>query len=68
MLKVIWLLYQLSSKAVTKGIPISQVKDEELFQEVIQMKYTIPNDFEDEFELLSNKIKNYYEKLRNVYK
>ncbi len=67
MLKVIELLYERAKEAVAHGIPISKVKDENLFHEVIQMKYTIPNDYSDEFTVLEEKIKDYYENLLNAY-
>lgn len=67
MLKVIELLYERAKEAVAHGIPISKVKDENLFHEVIQMKYTIPNDYSDEFTVLEEKVKDYYENLLNAY-
>lgn len=67
MLKVIELLYERAKEAVSHGIPISKVKDENLFHEVIQMKYTIPNDYSDEFTVLEEKVKDYYENLLNAY-
>lgn len=67
MLKVIELLYERAKEAVSHGIPISKVKDENLFHEVIQMKYTIPNDYSDKFTVLEEKVKDYYENLLNAY-
>ncbi|EOD01367.1 V-type ATP synthase subunit A [Caldisalinibacter kiritimatiensis] len=67
MLKVIDYLYERSYKAVKDGIPISQVKNEELFNDVIKMKYNIPNENLEGIEKLKNRIKQYYDKLEEKY-
>lgn len=67
MLKTIDLLYERSFDAVKKGIPISQVKDEKLFDEVIKMKYNIPNDNLEGLKILEDKINDYYDELEQKY-
>ncbi len=67
MLQVIKYLYDNALEAVEMGIPISQVKDDELFDKVIKMKYTIPNDNLKVANDLIDEIKKYYVDLRKKY-
>lgn len=67
MLKVIDLLYDRGNSAVKKGIPISKIKDAELFDRVIKMKYDIPYDRLDLFQELIKAINEYYDKLEAQY-
>lgn len=67
MLKTIYSLYTYALKAVKKGIPISMVRSSDIFNEIVKMKYTISNDYTDEFEKLEAEIKDYFENLLNAY-
>lgn len=67
MLKTIDLLYELGKEAVSRGIPISQVKNDALYQEVIQVKYNIENDQLGKFTALNHKIRDYYQTLEGNY-
>lgn len=60
MLKTIDLLYECGKSAVSKSIPISKIKDDKLYAEVINMKYDIENDELSKFVELNNKIRAYY--------
>ena len=60
MLKTIDLLYECGKKLVNKGIPISVVKNNELYSEVINIKYNIKNDELNKFVSLNNKIRDFY--------
>jgi V/A-type H+-transporting ATPase subunit A len=68
MLKVIDNLYDRASACIKKGIPLSQVKNEELFSEVIMLKYKISVENDDLFSELIKKIDKYYDNLENMYK
>ncbi len=68
MLKVIDNLYDRASSCIKKGIPLSQVKNEELFSEVIMLKYKISVENDDLFSELIKKIDKYYDNLENMYK
>ncbi|TDT50910.1 V-type ATP synthase subunit A [Fonticella tunisiensis] len=68
MLRAINILYEYSKKAVSKGIPISKIRNSDVFSDVMKMKYTIPNDYKDEFEILEKKIDDYFKGLMNEYK
>ena len=64
MLKVIDNLYVSANDAVKKQIGLAKIKSDDLFEEVIKMKYNIPNeDYDVHFEDLNKKIKKYYSDL-----
>ncbi|MDD3655843.1 MAG: V-type ATP synthase subunit A [Atribacterota bacterium] len=68
MLKVIDNLYDRSYSCIKKGIPLSKVKDESLFSDVIMMKYKISGEKIKPFRELIDKINKYYDSLENMYK
>ena len=63
MLKTIDHLYEKGKKALNQRIPIRQIKDDSLFNEIINMKYNIENDDEEAFVHLNNKIDDFYDTL-----
>ena len=64
MLQVIDNLYDSAEKAVKKQIALTKIKNDDLFEEVIKMKYNIPNeDYDEKFDELNKKIKDYFLKL-----
>ena len=63
MLKTIDHLYEAGKKALSQRIPIRQIKNEDLFGKIINMKYNIENDDEEAFVHLNNEIDNFYEDL-----
>ncbi|MBU5313656.1 V-type ATP synthase subunit A [Tissierella carlieri] len=67
MLKTIDLLYERGLQAIKKDIPISQVRNGELYGEIIKMKYSIPNEDIDKIEELKNMINDFYNKLELDY-
>ncbi|WP_138159566.1 V-type ATP synthase subunit A [Peptoniphilus catoniae] len=68
MLKTIDLLYTCGKAAVEMQIPISKIKDQDLYQEVVNMKYSIENNDLSKFVSLNNKIKSYYLELEDSFK
>nr|WP_273701647.1 hypothetical protein [Tepidanaerobacter acetatoxydans] len=68
MLKVIDKLYERASSCIKKGIPISKVKGETLFSDIIMMKYNVSDDKPEVFENLNSKIDSYYDSLESMYK
>ena len=68
MLKLVDHLYERAQEAVKKNIPISQVKDDKLFNNVLKMKYTIPNDNIGKINALKMEIDAFYDRLINKYK
>ena len=67
MLETIDYLYERGSDAVRKGIPISRVRDDELFSKVMKIKYSIPNDDLKQFDAVKNDIRAFYDKLEQQY-
>lgn len=67
MLKIIDELYDNALKAVKAGIPISQVRNKELFDNITRMKYTIPNDDLSGIDDLEKQLTDYYTELLQKY-
>lgn len=67
MLKTIDLLYTRGLLAIKKNIPISRVRNGELYDEVIKMKYNIPNDDLNKIQVLKRKIDDFYDRLESDY-
>lgn len=68
MLELIKHLYDRCMEAIGLGIPLSKVKDQDLFSSVIKMKYTIPNDDLRGIGRLMKDIDEYYDRLIAKYK
>ncbi|MEN6313175.1 MAG: V-type ATP synthase subunit A [Clostridiaceae bacterium] len=67
MLKVIDVLYESAQKCVKMGIPISTIKSQDVMQEVLKMKYDIPNDKPELLDELCSKIAGAYDGLSRKY-
>lgn len=67
MLKVIDALYDRGNLAVRQGIAISKVRNTEIYDNVVKMKYDIPHDKMELFQDLIGRINNYYDKLESQY-
>lgn len=67
MLKVIETLYECSSKSVRQGVPISMIKNKEIFNDIYKMKYIVKNDDLSPLDKLEHKIKDHFEFLDAKY-
>lgn len=67
MLKTIKLLYEEGHKAIKEQIPISQVKNVDLYSKVIAMKNTISNEDLSGIKDLNDEIKEFYSDLIRKY-
>ncbi len=67
MLKLIDILYDKCYSAIKKGIPIIEVKDEEIFNQVIKIKYNVPNDKLEMMDKMKERIGNFYQELEKKY-
>ncbi len=67
MLRTIDLLYTEGMEAVKRGIPISKVKNDELYGSVIDMKYTVDNQNLENIVKINNEIRDYYSNLISTY-
>lgn len=68
MLRVINILYERAYSCIKKGIPLSRVKDENLFSDIIMMKYNLGAEKTELFSELTDRINKYYDSLENLYK
>jgi len=68
MLKVIDQLYDRAYSCVKKGIPLSKVKDEKLFSDIIMMKYNATEEKPGFFQELTDRINRHYDSIENLYK
>lgn len=68
MLKVINTLYDRANSCIKKGIPLSQVKDDSLFSDIIMIKYEISDENTRLFGEFLDRINKFYDSLENRYK
>ncbi|MGL4735953.1 MAG: V-type ATP synthase subunit A [Cellulosilyticaceae bacterium] len=67
MLKVIDMLYIEAMKCVKMGIPLSTIRKEKVFDDVVKMKYEVPNSEIHLLDELSERIQESYQALRQKY-
>jgi V/A-type H+-transporting ATPase subunit A len=67
MLQVIDTLYESALKCVKMGIPISIIKSQDVVQDVLKMKYEVPNDNTGILDELRVKIIGVYDRLSQTY-
>ncbi len=67
MLKLIYHLYEESMTCIKSGIPVSKVISQDLFDKIIKVKYTVPNDDLSKIKTLINEIDSFYNDLKDEY-
>jgi V/A-type H+-transporting ATPase subunit A len=67
MLSLIKYLYDTANKGIKMGIPISKIKNQELFDKIIKVKYTVPNNDLKGISVLVNEIDIFYDELFRKY-
>lgn len=67
MLKVIDTFYEEALKCVKIGIPISVIRKEEVIQDILKIKYDIPNDKSELLDALNDKVVAAFNNLRQKY-
>lgn len=67
MLQVIDIFYENALQCVKMGIPISTIRSESVIQDILKMKYDIPNDKLELLDVLQKKIVETYNNLRQKY-
>ncbi|NTW72204.1 MAG: V-type ATP synthase subunit A [Eubacteriaceae bacterium] len=67
MLKIIDYLYERCRSSLALSIPISQIKSQKINDELIKMKYTVPNDDLSKIDEIKEMIDNYYTELEKQY-
>jgi V/A-type H+-transporting ATPase subunit A len=67
MLSTIKYLYDLTRRGVGLGIPISRLRNSQLFEKIIKAKYTVPNDDLKPLAVILEEMDHYYEDLFAQY-
>ncbi len=67
MLKVIYHLHTRALAAVKANLPLSEIRNPEIFDDVVKMKYTIPNEDLSLIDDLHYRIDSYFDDLANRY-
>lgn len=63
MMEVILYLYQKSKALITLNMPISVLKEEDIFEKIIAIKYDVPNDKPELFDEYMKKIDAFYDRI-----
>ena len=67
MLKVIYHLHTRALAAVKANLPLSEIRNPEIFDEVVKMKYTVPNEDLSLIDDLHYRIDSYFDELATRY-
>ena len=67
MLKVIYHLHTRALAAVKANLPLSEIRNPEIFDDVIKMKYTVPNEDLSLIDDLHYRIDSYFDELATRY-
>ncbi|WP_097027551.1 V-type ATP synthase subunit A [Clostridium peptidivorans] len=67
MLKLINNLYEYAYKVVKQGVPISKIKNKDLYEEITKIKYNIPNDDLSGIDVIEEKVRSFYKELIDEY-
>lgn len=68
MMKSVLHLHDQASRLIAKGIPVSVIRRTGVFEEVIKIKYSIPNDNMEAFEELNSRIDATLSEIEKSYK
>ena len=63
MMEVILYLYKKSKALVALGMPISVLKEENIFERIIAIKYDVPNDKPELFDQYMKDIDAFYDRV-----
>lgn len=66
-LKIIFHLYDQAQPLVKKNVPISQLKNDELFNKLLRLKSTVANDEIDKIKEFQQEIDDFYQQLADSY-
>ena len=67
MLKVIDVFYENALLCVKMGIPVSTIRKQDILQDILKMKYDVPNDQLDLLNRLMERITETYQSIRQKY-
>ena len=63
MMEIILYLYEKSRALVNRGMPVSVLKEDNIFERIISIKYDVPNKELDRFEQYRKDIDEFYDKV-----
>ncbi|MDO6353630.1 V-type ATP synthase subunit A [Caloramator sp. CAR-1] len=67
MLRMIKLFYDKALFAIKKGVPIGKIRQMKGYSEILKMKYSIPNEYKDEFDNLQRDIEEEFSQILKSY-
>jgi V/A-type H+-transporting ATPase subunit A len=67
MLRMIKLFYDKALFAIKKGVPIGRIRQMKGYSEILKMKYSIPNEYKDEFDNLQRDIEEEFSQILKSY-
>ena len=62
MMEIILYLYEKSRALVNRGMPVSVLKEDNIFERIISIKYDVPNKELEKFDQYKKDIDEFYEK------
>ena len=60
MMEIILYLYEKSKALINRGMPVSVLKEDNIFERIISIKYDVPNDQLDRFDQYQKDIDEFY--------
>ena len=63
MMEIILYLYEKSKSLINRGMPVSVLKEDNIFERIISIKYDVPNDQLDRFDQYQKDIDEFYNKV-----
>ena len=61
MMEIILYLYEKSRALINRGMPVSVLKEDNIFERIISIKYDVPNNQLDRFEQYKKDIDEFYD-------
>ena len=65
MLKIILRYWQRGSQAIRKGVILVRIRSIKVFQDIVKMKFTIPNDEPQMFDILAKQLEQSFDQLES---
>ena len=63
MMEIILYLYEKSKSLINRGMPVSVLKEDNIFERIISIKYDVPNNQLDKFDQYKKDIDEFYDKV-----
>ncbi|MEW5814947.1 MAG: V-type ATP synthase subunit A, partial [Spirochaetota bacterium] len=67
MLQVILLYWRKGSQAIKRGITLVNLRKMKVFQDIVKMKFTIPNDQVEMFDKLTARLERSLDQVESIY-